>query len=182
MRASMVVSPDETSCDASRRLGAPGRGGRIRTGDLEYPKLPRYQAALRPARRGGRPIRPGVDYTLRGTPASKAGSSSALAEPGMGDPVAGRNPELARGPGNDFEHTTRRRAGGNDVVGFRLRTFGYPQYASIAADENHVERNVGVVHPHLDDLIGLELEQHALAFRERAAEHQPAGPLFVGHR
>src|SRR5437016_4128425 len=31
---------------------ADGRGSRIRTGDLEYPKLPRYQAALCPVRRG----------------------------------------------------------------------------------------------------------------------------------
>jgi hypothetical protein len=26
-----------------------GRGSRIRTGDLQYPKLPRYQTALYPA-------------------------------------------------------------------------------------------------------------------------------------
>jgi hypothetical protein len=110
-----------------------------------------------------------------------SGRISTLAEPGMGDPVAGRNPELARGPRNDLEHAARRRAGGNDVVGFGFGVLGDAQYAAVAADEDHVERNVGVVHPHLDDLIGLELEQHALSFGQRPAEHQPARALFVAH-
>jgi hypothetical protein len=42
---------------------AGGRGSRIRTCDLQYPKLPRYQAALYPARRV-------VGYMFRRLPAS----------------------------------------------------------------------------------------------------------------
>src|SRR5262249_8064381 len=45
-----------------------GRGSRIRTGDLEYPKLPRYQTALCPACRA-RIWR--VRYTVRPGPASR---------------------------------------------------------------------------------------------------------------
>src|SRR6266566_5236824 len=95
MRANMIVSPDETSCGAPRR---PGRGGRIRTGDLEYPKLPRYQAALRPARRGGRPIRPGVDYTLLIEPASKAVAAQRPPNQGWATRSPGAIPSLRAVP------------------------------------------------------------------------------------
>src|SRR5262252_904232 len=116
MRASIVWSCRILPAYILAAPSRPGRGGRIRTGDLEYPKLPRYQAALRPDRRGGRPIRPAVDYTLRRTPASKA--RLALLEPGMGNFVAGREPELARSSGDDLKDPPRRPAGRNDVVGF----------------------------------------------------------------
>ncbi len=48
-----------------------GRGSRIRTCDLQYPKLPRYQAALYPARRV-------VGYMFRRPPAS---GEAAIADP-----------------------------------------------------------------------------------------------------
>ena len=47
------------------------------------------------------------------------------------------------------------------------------------ADEDHVERDVGVVHPEGDRLLALEIEQHAAAFRQFLAEHQAALALGV---
>ena len=44
---------------------------------------------------------------------------------------------------------------------------------------DHVERNIGIVHPEADRLLALEVEQHALAFRQLLAEHQAAGALGV---
>jgi hypothetical protein len=51
--------------------------------------------------------------------------------------------------------------------------------AAIAPDKDHVERDVGVVHPEGDRLIALEIEQHALTLRQFLAEHQTAFALFV---
>ena len=44
-------------------------------------------------------------------------------------------------------------------------------------DENHVERNIGIVHPELDRLLDLEIEQHAAALGQFLAEHQAHGAL-----
>ena len=43
------------------------------------------------------------------------------------------------------------------------------------ADEQHVERHVGVLHPHRDRLDPLEVEQHAAVGRQAAAVHEALG-------
>ena len=48
-----------------------------------------------------------------------------------------------------------------------------------ASDENHIERDVGIAHPELHRLLGLKIEQHAVAFRQRLAEHQAARALGI---
>src|SRR5262249_32633678 len=130
--------------DSNRRPGVP-----------KTPALPGC-ATPRQARRAAAP--PGSPYTLPCIPASKTGRLSALVEPGVSDLVARREPELARRAGYHLQHAARRTARGNDAVGKRGRIFGNAQDAPIAANEDHVERDVRVVHPHGDDLIGLELE------------------------
>jgi hypothetical protein len=76
-----------------------GRGSWIRTNDLQYPKLPRYQAALYPDL-----CWECVDTRLnRGHQGDLKGS--ALVEERVRHPVAGLNSILLRRAGDHFEHT-----------------------------------------------------------------------------
>ena len=95
------------------------------------------------------------------------------------DAIARRNAELSRGAGDHFEHRTYRAARGNKTVRHGLGVFGNMRDAAIASDKDHVEGDVGVVHPEGDRLIALEIEQHALTLRQFLAEHQTAFALFV---
>src|SRR5262245_13114745 len=163
----------------------PGRGSRIRTGDLEYPKLPRYQAALCPARRGR--IAAIVRYTVRKWPASGCRANDASGRsPAAEDPVrhlvARLDPELAGGASDDLEHAPHRSARGNDARRQRLGILRNAQDAAVAANEDHIERHIGVLHPHRHFLIVLEIEQHAAPLGKLAAEHQPARALLVVDR
>src|SRR5829696_7349909 len=54
--------------------------------------------------------------------------------------------------------------------------------AAVPADENHVKRNVSVLHPEAELLVALEIEQHPLPLREGAAVHQAARLLVGGER
>ena len=91
------------SCPKCRRRG---RGSRIRTCDLKYPKLPRYQAALYPARRGAivRRFRWRERYTVRFGPASPTANGE-FAQPmpvvsGLaGRPAGLRPPSCPSDPG-----------------------------------------------------------------------------------
>src|SRR5882672_4477647 len=63
------VTPAFACAEAQAKAG--GRGSRIRTCDLKYPKLPRYQAALYPARPlCHAPLSVADGYTVRFGPAS----------------------------------------------------------------------------------------------------------------
>ena len=73
-------------------------------------------------------------------------------------------------------------AGGNQAVRQRLGVLCDAHDAAVAANEDHVERDVGVVHPERDRLVVLEVEQHAVAFRQLLAEHQAALALRVVDR
>ena len=99
------------------------------------------------------------------------------------DVISRRNAEFARGTGDDFEHRTDRSAGRNEPIGERFGIFRDPHNAAVTGNEDHVERNVGVVHPEGDRLILLEVEQHAVPLGQFLAEHQTAGPLrFRGRK
>src|SRR5215204_1880822 len=54
--------------------------------------------------------------------------------------------------------------------------------AAVPADENHVKRNVSVLHPEAELLVALEIEQHSLPLREGAAVHEAARLLIGGER
>src|SRR5262249_40218738 len=133
-------------------------GSRIRTCDLEYPKLPRYQTALYPARvwwatstyletprkpRHNRVSR----YTLPLAPAMRSAAVASAAQNRRRDPVAGPDPQFPRGPGRDFEHSPNRPAGGNDLEGLRLSVFRNAADATVALNEDHVQGHVCVLHP-----------------------------------
>src|SRR5215467_5175247 len=91
----------------SRISGLAGRGSRIRTCDLEYPKLPRYQTALYPAKVHGRDTMGMPTIGCRASihaspdsgnawwcrPASPAGSRGRLEMSAVGG-VAGRHAAL----------------------------------------------------------------------------------------
>src|SRR5580700_1306452 len=90
--------------------------------------------------------------------------SVAFAEDRADDPVARLDAELVRRPGDHFEHRAHRGAGWNEAIRFRLGTLLDAHDPAVAANENHIQRNVGIVHPERDRLVMLEVEQHALTF------------------
>jgi len=98
------------------------------------------------------------------------------------DAISRRNAEFARGAGDDFEHGADGSAGGNEPIGERFGIFRNSHNAAVTGNEDHVERNVGVVHPEGDRLILLEVEQHAVTLGQLFAKHQTAGPLRFGGR
>jgi len=50
-----------------------------------------------------------------------------------------------------------------------------------AADEDHIQRHVGVLHPEAGGLLAMEVEQHALPLRQLPPEHE-AFRLLLGRR
>src|ERR1700692_658821 len=138
-----------------------GRGSWIRTNDLQYPKLPRYQAALYPVYPFGKPRR----YTLQVRPARLAMRLSPGVEERMADPVAGLDAVFLRGPRDDLQHPLGPPPRRDDPGRQRLGVFGDPQDPAVGADEDHVERDVGVLHPHRHFLLWGEVEQHPLPVR-----------------
>src|SRR5262249_37888716 len=101
-----------------------------------------------------------------------ATSLPAAAEDRVPHPVARRDAELLGGAADDFEHRAHRPAGGHERFRERHRVLGDAQDAPVAADEDHVERDIGVLHPEAGRLFLMEVEQHALPFRQLAAEHE----------
>jgi hypothetical protein len=93
------------------------------------------------------------------------------------DAIACGNAELARGAGDHFQDGANRSARGNQPVRLRLGIFGNPHNAAVAGNEDHIERDVGVVHPEGDRLLLFEVEQHAVPFGQFLAKHQTAGSL-----
>src|SRR5262245_58989057 len=101
-----------------------------------------------------------------------ATSLPAAAEDRVPHPVARRDAELLGGAADDCEHRAHRPAGGHERFRERHRVLGDAQDAPVAADEDHVERDIGVLHPEAGRLFLMEVEQHALPFRQLAAEHE----------
>src|SRR5262249_11620954 len=109
---------------------------------------------------------PGRDTRFNPAPAA-----SWAAEHGMRDPRAGPDAWLLGGAADPFQH---RRHGGSrrdDLRRFRLGVLGDPRDAAVGVDEDHVERDQRVLHPHGHRHVLLEIEQHAAAFRQLLAEH-----------
>ena len=132
----------------------------------------------------------GNGYMLRLLPARRSASlaaprnriaarSTTAAEDRAGHAVAGRDAVLARGAGDHLKHGAHRATGGDEAVRERLGTFGDAQDVAVAGDEDHVERDVGVVHPEGHRPVLLEIEQHAVAVRQLLAEHEAAGALVL---
>src|ERR1700683_2324773 len=69
----------------------------------------------------------------------------------------------------------RRSAGREEAIRFRLGALFDAHDPAVAANENHIQRDVGIVHPERDRLVMLEVEQHALAFRALLAGN--SGPF-----
>src|SRR5580704_13523376 len=118
-------------------------------------------------------------YIVRPPPASASAChasarSVAFAEDRADHPVARLDAELACRAGDHFEHRAHRSAGRNEAIGFRLGALFDAHDPAVAANEHHIERDIGIVHPERDRLVMLEVEQHALALRQLLAEHQAA--------
>src|SRR5882762_6088757 len=88
-----------------------GRGSWIRTNDLQYPKLPRYQAALYPDCLGN-----DVDTRLKRCQQGAVTVSSAI-EQRMRHPVAGCDAVFFRGACDHLQHPLCRPPGRNDSGG-----------------------------------------------------------------
>ena len=84
-----------------KTLGSIGRGSWIRTNDLQYPKLPRYQAALYPDYLGN-----DVDTRLNRCQQGAATTSMAVKQR-MRHLVAGRDPVFFCRTGDHLKHPLR---------------------------------------------------------------------------
>src|ERR1700688_1044081 len=114
-------------------------------------------------------------YIVRPPPASRSACrasarSVASAEDRADNPVARLDAELACRAGDHFEHRAHRSAGRNEAIRFRLGALFDAHDPAVAANENHIERDVGIVHPERDRLVMLEVEQPALAVRQLLSE------------
>src|SRR5216684_784858 len=95
-------------------------------------------------------------------PSKPCGRSRAASENRMRHAVAGGEAELLGGAGDHLEHRAHRPAGGNERFRERHRVLGDAQDPPVGADEDHVERDVGVLHPEAGRLLLMKVEQHAL--------------------
>src|SRR5579885_106975 len=110
----------------------------------------------------------------------RCGCCELLSEDWIRHLIPRRDAVLAGGAADHFQHSAHRAAGGNDRLRQRLGIFDDAQNTSVAADKNHVERNVGVLHPEAHVLLLPEVEQHALPLRQMLAEHQSLFPRRLG--
>src|ERR1700730_14272663 len=100
----------------------------------------------------------------------------------MRDAIALRNAELLGRARDHFEHCAYWTARSYERLRKRDRMLGDPQNPTIATDEDHIEWNVGILHPERRRLLAMEVEQHALSFRQLAPKHQALGLLLRGDR
>src|SRR6478736_8190832 len=110
---------------------------------------------------------------LNRSPQGAKPASSAAVEQRMGHPVAGRDPVFLRRAGNHLQHALGEPARRDDFGRQRLGILRDPQDAAVGADKDHVERDVGVLHPHRDLLLRRKIEQHAFAVGQLFPVHQP---------
>src|SRR5579871_2355275 len=158
-----------------------GRGSWIRTNDLQYPKLPRYQAALYPDllenRRYTLDASPARPVPLRPAPLLLSGL-----EQRVGYPIAGRDPVFLGCTTDYFEHALGQPSRRDDPGRERLRVLRNSQDPAIGPDEDHVERDVGVLHPHRHLLLRGKIEQHTLPLGKLLPVHQPGSLFFFRGR
>src|SRR5215217_7750129 len=89
-----------------------GRGSWIRTNDLQYPKLPRYQAALYPEYLGNH-----VDTRFKPCQQGWRPAVSPAVEQGMRHAVAGRDPVFLRRARSHLQNPLCRASRRNDLGG-----------------------------------------------------------------
>jgi predicted transposase YbfD/YdcC len=100
-----------------------------------------------------------------------------LVEQRMADAIADPQADTGRRPGVDFENTVGGSARGDNFFRQGVGIFGEADHLAGAADENHIERQISVLHPHRHRPLGREVEQHATLLRKKPAEHQAAFAL-----
>src|SRR6478672_962401 len=132
-----------------------GRGSRIRTCDLLVPNQTRYQTALCPA---------GHRRSIHASPRCGKQASAGVKDR-RSNAVTGRNAKFLRSPADNFKNSADGSVRRDKPGRQRLGVLGYAQNATVTADKNHVERNIGVLHPEADFLLPMEVEQHSLPFR-----------------
>ena len=136
-----------------------GRGSRIRTCDPLLPKQMRYQAAPCPVRPLGRCrmaiMRRWTEQRRPGRPAPPQRRNM-----GGGPRRPATRPIFAAG-----RRSVRRRRSRAPLTRSCRSDRGSVSAAmedpAVLADEDHVERDVGVLHPHVHDFVAVEIEQHA---------------------
>src|ERR1700730_7274023 len=96
--------------------------------------------------------------------------------------VADLETQLLRLTARDFQNPRRGSDGWDNVRGERLCIPRDVNDAPIVANENHIERDVGVFHPHRDFLLFVEQENHTLVASKIPAEHETLFALGVGIR
>src|SRR5262245_53137480 len=133
-----------------------GRGSRIRTCDLLVPNQTRYQTALCPA---------GHRRSIHASVWCGKQPSAGI-EDWRGDAVADRDAKFLRCPANNFKDGTDGSVRRDKPRRQGLGVLGSAQDAAVTADENHVEWNVGILHPEADFLVPLEVKQHSPPFRQ----------------
>jgi hypothetical protein len=104
---------------------------------------------------------------------------ASLVEQRMVDAIADPQADASRRPGIDFENAIGGGARGDDFFRQGLSVFGEPDHLAGAADEDHVEGQISVFHPHHHRSLGREGEQHATLLREKPAEHEAAFALLL---
>lgn len=77
-----------------------------------------------------------------------------------------------------LDHRPSRTIRGDRAFGQRLGVVRDGGDDALTIDENHIERDIGVLHPHGDRAVFAKGEQHPAIFRHVAAKHQPARLLF----
>jgi hypothetical protein len=83
-------------------------------------------------------------------------------------------------PGVDLDDELGLAGDAATVIVHRGNVLEDPGDVAIFRDEEHVEREAGVVHPERAGLAILEHEEHAAVFGELAAVHEAAVPVFFG--
>ena len=144
----------------------------------------RYQAALHPdIKEGGshKAIRP-APQALAAPPRPFALENRDLvpvrvlfrAENRVADEIPGPDAELAGKAAIDLQHPARHPARGNVLEAEGHGLLGDPDDPPVRANEDDVERDIGVFHPEPDGLRRVIVEEHAVAIGHGAAIHEPA--------
>ena len=156
-----------------------GRGDRIRTYDLRFPKPPRYQTALRPDLR----FLP-LDCVEGKPHCSVAGPNrKSLVDTGVAQLRTLGNSDPPGQPAVDLKHKAHRHARGYRRDVERARVFVNTNHPARLVEEDHVERDKRIFHPERNGGLTLVDEKHPRAARHLAPVHQPNRALgrVIGH-
>src|SRR3569833_3147697 len=99
-------------------------------------------------------------------------SSLACPEDRIGHAIARCNAELERSSAAHLQHGLNGAGRRYLLLGHRRRVLGDVEDPTVATDEDHVERDICVLHPEPDWLVGVEVEQHALPRWQALAIHE----------